>query len=445
MLTRAAMFRSIVTLVTLSLFFACGPNTAELTDDGYGETASELTLSSAAAAQLLAVVNYPGTGLATLDEKLGLDARAAQNIILYRNGLDGRCPSVDDNFFESIGELDAIPYVGDAALTRLLAYAGSNPPPSSVVVEGVTYQGWQAEIVVWALNKVEIGVLNGLLDNRAAANVMAARPFTTVTQVGQVALIGPNALEAFRGQARTWWHARANTTVASLAGTFDGVTFDQATAVKALELANTKPAAELIARGVYSAGANAMVANRPLQTLTAVAALSGVGTASMQALEKWAKEPVSAIPEVKAALETAIAGAWMPSETDARFVFLAGTQLNGAAITADVIRAQLTDQHDAQLGNVMWVDADQRSLAAKTFVEERDAFAMIDRLVGNADPEDEVSLANAAKLSALKTALQTHLTDVKVVRFGTVSISTFFVGRTRTGELVALLTGQVET
>lgn len=444
MLTRAAMFRSIATLVTLSLL-ACGPNTAELTDDGYGETASELTLSPAAAAQLLAVVNYPGTGLATLDEKLGLDARAAQNIILYRNGLDGRCPSVDDNFFESIGELDAIPYVGDAALTMLLAYAGSNPPPSSVVVEGVTYQGWQAEIVVWALNKVEIGVLNGLLDNRAAANVMAARPFTTVTQVGQVALIGPNALEAFRGQARTWWHARANTTVASLAGTFDGVTFDQATAVKALELANTRPAAELIARGVYSAGANAMVANRPLQTLAAVAALSGVGTASMQALEKWAKEPVSAIPEVKAALETAIAGAWMPSETDARFVFLAGTQLNGAAITADVIRAQLTDQHDAQLGNVMWVDADQRSLAAKTFVEERDAFAMIDRLVGNADPEDEPSLANAAKLSALKTALQTHLTDVKVVRFGAVSISTFFVGRTRTGELVALLTGQVET
>lgn len=445
------MFRSIATLVTLSFFFACGPQTAELTDDGYGEASSELTLAPAAAGQILALVNYPGTTLTTLDAKIGLDARAAQNIILYRNGIDGRYPSADDNAFESIAELDAIPFVADAAFNKLLAYAGANPPPSSVVVEGVTFQGWQAEIVVWAVNKVDVGVLNGLLDNRAAANLIAARPFSTVTQIGQVALIGPNALEAFRGQARTWWHARANTTVASLAGTFDGVVFDETTAVKALELANTKPAAELSARGVYSAGVTAIVANRPFQTLAAVAALSGVGTASMQALEKWAKEPagpapvVSAIPEVKAALEAAVAGAWMPSETDASFVFLAGTQLNGAAITADVIRAQFTAQHDAQIGNVMWVDADQRSLAAKTTVEERDAYAQIDRIVGNADPADDVSVANAQKFVALKAALQAHLTDVKMVRFGTVSISTFFVGRTRTGELVALLTGQVET
>jgi len=34
---------------------------------------------------------------------------------------------------------------------------------------------------------------------------------------------------------------------------------------------------------------------------------------------------------------------------------------------------------------------------------------------------------------------------VKVYRFGTISISTMIVGRTKSGELAALLTGQVET
>ncbi len=447
------MLRSIATLVSLSFFFACGPNTAELTDDGYGEASSELTLAPAAAAQILAVVNYPGTDLAALDAKAGLDVRAAQNIILYRNGIDGRYPSVDDNAFETIAELDAIPYVADAAFNKLLAYAAANPPPSAEVVEGVTFEGWQAEIVIWAVNKVEIGVLNGLLDDRAAANIVAKRPFTTVTQLGLVSLVGPNALEALRGQARTWWHARAGS--GSLAGTFDGIAFDEATAKRALELANTASVSEMFAHGVYMTGATTIASNRPFTSLATVAALNSIGPATMQALASWAKEPVvvtppvdngpSAIPEVKAALEAAVVDLWMPSETDARFVFLTGTQLNGAAITPAVIRAQLTAQHDAQIENVMYTDPSERSLAAKTLVEERSAYDYIDRIVANADPADDVSLANAQKFVALKAALQANLTDVKMVRFGRISISTFFVGRTRTGELVALLTGQVET
>jgi hypothetical protein len=210
----------------------------------------------------------------------------------------------------------------------------------------------------------------------------------------------------------------------------------------------------MFAHGVYMTGATTIASNRPFTSLATVAALNSIGPATMQALANWAKEPVvtppvdngpSAIPEVKAALEAAVVDMWMPSETDARFVFLTGTQLNGAAITVATIRAQLTAQHDAQIANVMYTDPSERSLAAKTLVEERSAYDYIDRIVANADPADDVSLANAQKFVALKAALQAHLTDVKMVRFGRISISTFIVGRTRTGELVALLTGQVET
>lgn len=153
----------------------------------------------------------------------------------------------------------------------------------------------------------------------------------------------------------------------------------------------------------------------------------------------------SVMPEVKAKLEAAVTDLWMPSETDAKFKFLGGTQLNGAPITPALVRAQLTAQHDAVLADVMYVDPHEIPLASKTHVEERDAAAFLDQLATNYDPADTVSAANAASFAKLKTALQAELTDLKVYRFGEIAISTFIVGRTKTGELAALLTGQVET
>jgi hypothetical protein len=153
----------------------------------------------------------------------------------------------------------------------------------------------------------------------------------------------------------------------------------------------------------------------------------------------------SALGEVKVALEAASADLLMPSETDAKFAFVSGQQLSGAPITADVVRAQLTAQHDATIGSLMYVDPSEVSLAGKTAVEERDATAFFNSLTANVDPNDPVSVANGQKFAALKKTLDANLTDLKVYRFGTISISTFVVGRTKSGELAGLLTGQVET
>lgn len=153
----------------------------------------------------------------------------------------------------------------------------------------------------------------------------------------------------------------------------------------------------------------------------------------------------SALPAVKTALEAASADLWMPSETDAKFKFLAGTQLNGAAITADVVRAQLSAQHDAIFADVMWVDPADLPLSTRTQVEERSAADFLNDLATNVDPNDPASVAQGQRFAALETAIDAQLTDVKVFRFGEINISTFIVGRTKTGELAALLTGQVET
>lgn len=155
--------------------------------------------------------------------------------------------------------------------------------------------------------------------------------------------------------------------------------------------------------------------------------------------------PGSALLEVKTRLEAATDGLLMLSETDAKFKFLTGTQLNGAPITADVVRAQFTAQHDAVMADVMWVDAAEIPLVKRTAVEERNANDFLNDLAVDHDPADPDSTARAARFAALKSTIDSQLTDVKVYRFGEVSISTFIVGRTKTGELAGLLTGQVET
>ncbi len=153
----------------------------------------------------------------------------------------------------------------------------------------------------------------------------------------------------------------------------------------------------------------------------------------------------SALAAAKAALETATTDLWMPSETDAKFKFLTGTQLNGAPITVDLVRAQLSAQHDAMLPDVMYVDPARASLAGKTQVEERPAAEFLTNLATNVDPNDPASIAQGQRFAQLKTVLESQLTDLKVYRFGEIEISTFIVGRTRTGELAGLLTGVVET
>lgn len=265
------------------LVAACAASGDPHADDG--EVSQSLT--PAESARVLDLVNYPGVDRTALDNDVGVSAAAARAISEYRAGADGKYPSIDDNDITTIAELDAIAYVGNATFEQLADYALVHPAPEAVTVEGVAFKGWQAEIVAWGANNVPIGVLRGLLDNRAADNVMAARPLADVKALAAVSLIGGNALGGFRGQATTWWHARAQQG-ASLAGTFDGVVFDAVTAQQALAIANTHSREQMVAGGVYGNGASAIVGSRPYASLAQVAAVAGVGPSTMQGLHAYA-------------------------------------------------------------------------------------------------------------------------------------------------------------
>jgi len=61
-----------------------------------------------------------------LQYKVGLTSTIANNINSYRMGDDGTAGTADDEVFETLRELDAIPYVNAAAFQKLLAYARAN-------------------------------------------------------------------------------------------------------------------------------------------------------------------------------------------------------------------------------------------------------------------------------------------------------------------------------
>lgn len=85
------------------------------------------------AAAVLAFVN--GADLPTLDDEVGLDARAAKNIVAHRDGPDAARGTADDDRFDTLEELDAVKYVGAASFTALLSWVRDEglvaPPPGS--------------------------------------------------------------------------------------------------------------------------------------------------------------------------------------------------------------------------------------------------------------------------------------------------------------------------
>jgi hypothetical protein len=72
-------------------------------------------------AAVLALVNAASEE--ELDLDAGLDSRAAHNLVAHRDGPDALLGTADDDPFDDLAEVDAVPWVGAAALDALAAYA----------------------------------------------------------------------------------------------------------------------------------------------------------------------------------------------------------------------------------------------------------------------------------------------------------------------------------
>ena len=396
-------------------------------ETGLQTSTASITMTPADAEVVLALVNYPGTDAALLDTTVGLDRRAAAGIVAFRVGADGVEPSSDDGAFTSIAQLDAVPYVGDAALLKLQAYAIAHPVPAPETVEGVAFAGWQSQAVVWGVNGADAATLDALLDRRAVSALIAARPFTSVAAMGPVAYVGSAALKALRGQAPLWWSALGSSGAASLAGSIDGVSFDEATAATALEIANQATAEQLTAHAITSAAAAHLLAARPYASLAQVAATSGVGPATMTALRTYAQSgawgAAECLVSFDAAVQPQLASLLFMSESDRPLQIIAFPGAGGSAPTAASV--------------LLLVGA-----GAGTTAETRG----VDGYYAALEPADSPAAA------AVQAAVTAQLTDVVYVAVHKpdsdpyhAEVDVYLLGRTSCGDLVGLHAIAVET
>ena len=196
-------------LLWLTFGAACGPGGADDLELG----AAGIEPGSVEAQGVLALVNDPATDRARLDEEVGLDRRAAENIVTRRDGRDGRPGTADDVPYRTLEALDAVPYVGTTALARLLDFArGLGLVPVSTGDDQLILDLVNGPTISVALLDDEIG-----LDARAARGIVAHRAgpdgrlgtgddrrFADLAALDAVPYVGPSAL------ARLLEYAKAN-------------------------------------------------------------------------------------------------------------------------------------------------------------------------------------------------------------------------------------------
>lgn len=288
MFTKLTKLTSLIALA--SAIAACSADAGTGDDFGGGAKLEPVTMPEHEAALVVQFVNDPATTVDLLDTDVGIDRRAAQNIIAHRNGPDGVYPSADDDPFDDLEELDAIPYVGEWAMAEIHDWAITHPPAQAEHVEGVQFTSHEAAAVIWGVNHASLPELDdevGLV-RQAAENLIANAPYASVTEMGAVPYVGAAALTALRNHALVWSAEMGQGGEVSQAGTYDGVSFDQQTAEIALSIANTASYEQLTGNGVNSSGAHAIVDSRPHSTLAHVADSYGVGPATMRSLHDYA-------------------------------------------------------------------------------------------------------------------------------------------------------------
>jgi hypothetical protein len=155
------------------------------------EDPSEISQAVAGTPDELALLRFladPSTTVAVLDEQVPLDRRAALNLIAHRDGGDP---------FDSAAEVDAVAYVGPAAMDALVAYAIAGDWVSEDEIfgtfDGVAFTVSEARAAVDLANQATEAELRGEvgLDSRAARNIIAARPVPAMSALAAVPYVGP--------------------------------------------------------------------------------------------------------------------------------------------------------------------------------------------------------------------------------------------------------------
>ena len=160
--------------------------------------------------------------------------------------------------------------------------------------------------------------------------------------------------------------------------------------------------------------------------------------------------PSQALEKLRKEVEEAAEGLIFASESKARVVFVAAPEAGVEEVTPEDVVTWLSAQHDGRT-DVM-LGGEPLMPLAELGVETQSARDFLRHYAVDVDPENPASKKSALQWSRIRQALEEHLQELRVIRFGqphydTVDglVSVFVVGRTEEGALAGILTGSVET
>ena len=200
---------SFVSLVPLTLMF-----TGCMSDD-LGSWEGEVSGSSKGivsgtpeAIGLLDFLNDASTTFETLDLDVGLDRRAAGNLISHRNGGDDLFGTTDDDLFGSVREVDAVRWVGPRSIEKVVSFAdsfGFVPTGTDYLGtwDGVDFSVNESELTLEFVNSASEAELDHDLglNRRAVDSILDAGELKSVAQLASLYYVGKSALQTLKGAA----------------------------------------------------------------------------------------------------------------------------------------------------------------------------------------------------------------------------------------------------
>lgn len=192
--------------VVLPTLLSCGsPSASEASPSALATQAQALADGTPATTGVLTFLNERSTTLAVLDTEVPLNVQAAQALINWRNGPDGVEFTADDRYFASIDQVDAVPFVGPAALAALEAYARGTGRVEMPLDERVgTFHGLDFNLAesrraLAAANGASSATLLGAgVSSAAVASIVAARPIVHMVELSRLASVDFAALQSLK-------------------------------------------------------------------------------------------------------------------------------------------------------------------------------------------------------------------------------------------------------
>lgn len=200
-----------ITIVAALALFGCADTAPPPSSDTQAPPSthqSALADGTPESVGLLTLLNDAATTFEVLDDDVPLDKRAAENLVAHRDGPDGELGTADDDLFDDVAEVDAVTWVGPAAMDALLAYAAAQ----GYVPEGddplgtyddVTFTVNEAEATLELVNDAPATELDVdvALDSRAVDAILEARPVGGMVELEGLYFVGPSAMLKLRDYA----------------------------------------------------------------------------------------------------------------------------------------------------------------------------------------------------------------------------------------------------